>query len=414
MNFNFGTPNPATTPAATNPSLSLASGDNKGLTAGQTGAKSPALGQFFGSSPVPGTGGFQLGTSASVAPSVNFSTATSAQNTSLFNQPTPAAKWFSLGSTVAQTSAPSLLAAGLSTSVAPNLTLGPPASATPNFNPGNTTTISSTAGGISSTGLTLGTPATPATTATAAGFSLGKVGLAPSTAISTPSLAPASTGFSLTTTTSASTALTNIATSSSASTVAIPGDSFTFAKLEEALNKWTLELEDQGKMFLNQALQLNAWDRLVIANGEKIMALNSGIEKVKQQQQQLDHELDFVLAQQRELEECIVPLEKELKDVPITDQDRNHTYQMAENLDTQLKQMSENLKEIIEHLNESNKTEDMNDPVAQIGRILNAHMNSLQWIDRNTAQISTFLDQISKMHDVHRRDNERSFHLTYE
>lgn len=96
----------------------------------------------------------------------------------------------------------------------------------------------------------------------------------------------------------------------------------------------------------------------------QILSLNNGIEKVKQQQQQVDHELDFVLAQQRELEECIVPLEKELKDVPITDQDRNHTYQMAENMDTQLKQMSEDLKEIIEHLNESNKAEDSNDPVS--------------------------------------------------
>lgn len=85
-----------------------------------------------------------------------------------------------------------------------------------------------------------------------------------------------------------------------------------------------MELEEQGKVFINQALQLNAWDRLVIANGEKILNLNSGIEKIKQQQQQLDHELDFILAQQRELEDCIVPLENELKDIPITDRERNH------------------------------------------------------------------------------------------
>lgn len=58
----------------------------------------------------------------------------------------------------------------------------------------------------------------------------------------------------------------------------------------------------------------------------QILTLNNGIEKVKQQQQQLDHELEFVLIQQRELEECIAPLEKELKDIPIADHDRNHTY----------------------------------------------------------------------------------------
>lgn len=55
------------------------------------------------------------------------------------------------------------------------------------------------------------------------------------------------------------------------------------------------------------------------------MSLNNGIERVKQQQQQLDQELDFVLAQQKELEDLIVPLEKELIDLPATDLDRNQT-----------------------------------------------------------------------------------------
>jgi nuclear pore complex protein Nup62 len=37
---------------------------------------------------------------------------------------------------------------------------------------------------------------------------------------------------------------------------------------------------------------------------------------------------------------------------------------MAENMDTELKQMSEDLKEIIEHLNETNRTQDTSDPVS--------------------------------------------------
>lgn len=39
-------------------------------------------------------------------------------------------------------------------------------------------------------------------------------------------------------------------------------------------------------------------------------------------------------------------------------------YLLAENLDSQIKQMSEDLKEIIEHLNEVNKVYDPNDPVS--------------------------------------------------
>lgn len=95
--------------------------------------------------------------------------------------------------------------------------------------------------------------------------------------------------------------------------------------MEDAINKWTIDLEEQGKLFGNQAKQLNAWDRLLISNSEKILTLNNGIERVKQQQQQLDQELDFVLAQQRELEDLIVPLEKELNDLAPTDLDRNQT-----------------------------------------------------------------------------------------
>lgn len=36
---------------------------------------------------------------------------------------------------------------------------------------------------------------------------------------------------------------------------------------------------------------------------------------------------------------------------------------MAENLNSQLKQMSEDLKEVIEHLNEANKNQELSNPV---------------------------------------------------
>lgn len=384
MNFNFGTPKTiggftlgpqVSTPAT--PSLNFAAGDSKGLSiTPQLGAKTPTLGASFGAAATPTASApsYQFGSvplasvppallfgGAATTPALNFAAPISTPS-SLAAVPTLTG--FSLGSSLgAPTSTPSLLSA-TSVTTASTLTLRPPVSATPtsNFNLGSTATTSSgtgfSSGGISSTGLTLGTPAPNGTIS-----ALEKLA-------SIPSSQPSSTGLSLSTTTATATSL--VGSSLATTTVAPTTGNLTFGQLEEALNKWTLELEDQGKMFINQALQLNAWDRLVIANGEKILSLNNGIEKVKQQQQQLDHELDFVLAQQRELEECIVPLEKELKDVPITDQDRNHTYQMAENMDTQLKQMSEDLKEIIEHLNESNKAEDSNDPVAQIGRILNA------------------------------------------
>ena len=44
----------------------------------------------------------------------------------------------------------------------------------------------------------------------------------------------------------------------------------TYKQLEEETNKWMSELEEQERNFLAQATQVNAWDRLVIQNGEKV------------------------------------------------------------------------------------------------------------------------------------------------
>ena len=48
------------------------------------------------------------------------------------------------------------------------------------------------------------------------------------------------------------------------------GKSMNYRQLEEQINKWMLELEDQERMFLQQATQVNAWDRLLVDNGEKV------------------------------------------------------------------------------------------------------------------------------------------------
>ena len=63
----------------------------------------------------------------------------------------------------------------------------------------------------------------------------------------------------------------------------------------------------------------------------------------------------------------------------------------AEQLDAQLQRMSEDLREIIEHINAQNRSSQegsTSDPVLQIGRVLNAHMDSLQWVDQSMAQVS--------------------------
>lgn len=57
----------------------------------------------------------------------------------------------------------------------------------------------------------------------------------------------------------------------------------------------------------------------------QIEALNRAVEAVKLEQQRLDNELEFICSQQRELEDCLIPLEKELAGNAVTDPEREHT-----------------------------------------------------------------------------------------
>ncbi|KAG8509324.1 Nuclear pore glycoprotein p62, partial [Galemys pyrenaicus] len=173
----------------------------------------------------------------------------------------------------------------------------------------------------------------------------------------------------------------------------------TYGQLQGLLNKWNLELEDQEKYFLHHATQVNAWDRILIENGEKITVLHGEVEKVKQDQKRLEQELDFILSQQKELEDLLIPLEASVKNqngslLQYANGEHNSTYKSAENIDAQLKQMTQDLKDIIEHLNSFGGPADTNDPVwnrariqlQQICKILNAHMDSLQWIEENSGR----------------------------
>jgi nuclear pore complex protein Nup62 len=96
--------------------------------------------------------------------------------------------------------------------------------------------------------------------------------------------------------------------------------------------------------------------------------------------QRLEHELDFVASQQSELEEILRPLEEPLAGAPPPDAERERIYSLAETLDAQLQRMSDDLREVIDHINSANKNQDESEPLVQISRVLNAHMVKIMGI----------------------------------
>ena len=55
----------------------------------------------------------------------------------------------------------------------------------------------------------------------------------------------------------------------------------------------------------------------------------------------------------------------------------------------------------------------MDDTMNSIAKILNAHMDSLQWVDQNSNQLKKRVEEVNHMLETRKRDHERSFHLTY-
>ena len=387
--FSFGTPTsvPTNTVTAQTPGLSFGTGTtaSTGITPSATSTAAPT--GFPTPAPAGSTLSFSLG---------GTTTATTTAPTSAFATK-PLTSGFTLGGGEVT---PSTGTTGLTFGVPNTMVTGT------GFNLGGApaTTTTSTPTTTASTGFSL---SASGTTSAPVGFSFGGGTLAAST-----------TGFSLNKTAAAPSLTTpstqiSLATTTTVSSSASVGQPASINSFEESINKWTLELEEQEKVFVNQAAQVNAWDKLLITNGEEIVALNQEVERVKIEQQQLEHELDYVVGQQKELQDCLVPLEKELASLSVSDPEREYTYRLAEDLDTQLKRMSEDLKEIIEHLNEANRTQDSSDPIVQIGKILNAHMNSLQWLDQQTSMLNQKIQQIDQMHQNFRQENERSFSLAY-
>ncbi|EDM07457.1 rCG53751 [Rattus norvegicus] len=382
--FNFGTPSQ---PAATTPSTSLFS-----LATQTSTTQTPGFN--FGTTPASGGTGFSLGISTPKLSLSSTAATPATANTGSFGLGSSTlTNAISGASTSSQGTAPTGFVFGSSTTSAPST---------------GTTGFSFTSGSASQPG--------------ASGFNIGSVGsLAQPTALSGSPFTPATLATTTAGATQPAAATPTAATTSAGTAVGTTtGPAMTYAQLESLINKWSLELEDQERHFLQQATQVNAWDRTLIENGEKITSLHREVEKVKLDQKRLDQELDFILSQQKELEDLLSPLEESVKEQSGTiylqhaDEEREKTYKLAENIDAQLKRMAQDLKDIIEHLNMAGGPADTSDPLQQICKILNAHMDSLQWVDQSSALLQRRVEEASRVCESRRKEQERSLRIAFD
>ncbi|VDO07475.1 unnamed protein product [Rodentolepis nana] len=427
--FSFGTP---TTQTGTKPTgLNVPSLGTTQAT--DNSAPSFSFGSPSNTSVIPAKSGFSFVTSTAPTGSVSalpqpaFGFSSSANKTG--SQSTP---FFALNSNSIATSAPttSSFTSLVPTTIKPTSNTG--------FDFGSTPKTSTNPSFVTS--VTAATT-TSSTTAANSGFSFGLASSQPSTtAISTttnttsvgsttgPTFSAQKTGVALTTTTSAfssfslgslvtkpsdsSTTVSNatLAPASAASQPSAPS-TYTYRQLEELVNKWTYELDEQSRNFESELCRLNKADALLIANADKISDLHAKVEACKAGQYRIDQELEFVESQQRALEDLLEPLEQAVSDLlpsqQHADAEREAIFQMCINTDLELGQLLSELREMAERVNAvtaelepgieshfpssastsasiSDSFDKNNNVIGQVTRILNSHMHALSWLSQNT------------------------------
>lgn len=200
---------------------------------------------------------------------------------------------------------------------------------------------------------------------------------------------------------------------SSATGAPVSGDSaatgeLSVVDLEKKVNKWMSELKEQEEKLMRQAAHVNAWDQLLQQGHDQVQQLRLTLDNVTMDQNRLQAELDFIQGQQQELEQLIEPLETAAASTTPAqhqgDRQRENMHLVAQNLDSQLRQITDDLCKVIEHLNSSNSGSRATDPVNTVARVLSAHMDTLKWVDQNTALLSQKIDELSRTSDNKRRN----------
>lgn len=204
--------------------------------------------------------------------------------------------------------------------------------------------------------------------------------------------------------------------------------------IEEVVNKWTSDLEEQVKAFGKFAAEVAVWDRTLIESGNNLSALYATLLAAEREQNDVDQSLDHIEQQQRELSATLDAYEKVTDeilgstnapsqgagggglrslDTGPADTERDRNYMLATELHGHLDDLSASLTQMIEAVNALSPTSSSNlsastagdgalqtgndDPLTQIAQVLANHLESLQWIDGAVREVE------AKVGDVERR-----------
>ncbi len=207
--------------------------------------------------------------------------------------------------------------------------------------------------------------------------------------------------------------------------------SITNKNLDDLINKWTNQLSSASKVFKNYGEKIRSWDEIMVSSSEKITKLYSDSLECENKQNKIDQTLSYIEKQQEELETLLTGYEKQSESLlsssgqggsseiaTVTsggstgsltnDQVREKSYKLAEILEMRLNSLGTNFSSLISEVNKVNdnfnrslltsnsKTDEEEGLLEDVLKLLNSHLESLNWVEESEKSLRKQVDKIKK------------------
>jgi len=171
---------------------------------------------------------------------------------------------------------------------------------------------------------------------------------------------------------------------------------------------WHEKLQTHVDQFAQASEQVRRRDVALLENQKRITQLAKDAQILRTEHTELRWNLDTVTELQYDLHTSLEQLEQELdalecSQLNVADNDsdmkRQDAYEKASNINFQLHQMSTEIKDIVEKLNNTYQSQaqaDTDSPANVVLQILNKHHLSLEFLDQGTVRLAKEIHDTSK------------------
>jgi nuclear pore complex protein Nup62 len=176
------------------------------------------------------------------------------------------------------------------------------------------------------------------------------------------------------------------------------------------MNKWSEEIDELSSQFASAAAMVSRWDRNIGLNEKAIKDLWKETQCCSVAHTELSSNLDTILGQQRDLHQMLDALEREMDDLDrkntvgsgshggtaSADVEREAMHSLATEVMSELDSMALQIRDVVTELNKSGTGDRASDTLSQVVAVLNAHLDSLQYLDESSGQLQKRLAEVSR------------------